>query len=244
MKFPPSTYDFLQGRRTSTSLTINYQGENSHLDRISFILKEIEGKNAIHLGCADHIDVIQEKVKNRIWLHQQMVEKASRCLGIDNNQEAITFIKELGFNDVLCADISTVNCQEILNNRWDFLVMGEILEHLNNPCHFLSQINERYKNINKIIITVPNALYWMNVNSIKKNIETINSDHRFWFTPYTLAKICTMAGYNVQDFHFVNSCPYYRTEIRAKLHNYLSNIKVINKRIPTMKQTLIMIVSN
>jgi hypothetical protein len=35
-------------------------------------------------------------------------------------------------------------------------------------------------------------------------LEIINSDHRFWFTPYTIAKVLVSAGYNPEKITYAN----------------------------------------
>jgi len=35
-------------------------------------------------------------------------------------------------------------------------------------------------------------------------LEIINSDHRFWFTPYTISKVLVSAGYNPEKIHYAN----------------------------------------
>ena len=63
-------------------------------------------------------------------------------------------------------------------------------------------LHQNYRSISKeLIITVPNALKKTN----RKNgthFELINTDHRFWFTPYTLAKNLTTAGFKINWFTY------------------------------------------
>jgi hypothetical protein len=35
-------------------------------------------------------------------------------------------------------------------------------------------------------------------------VEIINSDHRFWFTPYTISKVLVSAGYNPEKITYTN----------------------------------------
>lgn len=44
------------------------------------------------------------------------------------------------------------------------------------------------------IITVPNAFSFLRDKKFASRVECINSDHRFWFTHYTISKIMYMAG--------------------------------------------------
>ena len=95
---------------------------------------------------------------------------------------------------VFSSDITSNNFE--LNNftttnDWDFVLLGEIIEHVDNPVDFLKSIKDKFKPFSKkIIITAPNAYSYTHVLSyIENNVELINSDHRFWFTPYTILKL-------------------------------------------------------
>jgi hypothetical protein len=88
-----------------------------------------------------------------------------------------------------------------VTKKWDYIVAGEVLEHIDDPVMFLKAIREKYGACTeRIIITVPNALSYTNFRFALRNIEMINSDHRFWFTPFTLLKVATQAGIVVEDF--------------------------------------------
>jgi hypothetical protein len=90
---------------------------------------------------------------------------------------------------------------EIVAKQWDYIVAGEVLEHIDDPVMFLKSIREKYGACTeRIIITVPNALSYTNFRFALRNIEMINSDHRFWFTPFTLMKVATEAGIEVEDY--------------------------------------------
>jgi hypothetical protein len=69
----------------------------------------------------------------------------------------------------------------------------------------------------QIIITVPNISSKHRFNSIVSNVECINSDHRYWFTPFTSAKVVTCSGMNMSNI--------YGTDVVAG--NYLTK-KMIN----------------
>ena len=65
---------------------------------------------------------------------------------------------------------------------------------------FLQRFRENYGDVvEQIVITVPNALRAGNVKGAFRNTETINSDHRFFFTPYTIAKVACDAGFTPEQ---------------------------------------------
>jgi hypothetical protein len=87
------------------------------------------------------------------------------------------------------------------------MILGEIIEHISNPAAFLNALRERYAGyVGKIILTTPHAFRYKNfTRAAKTHQEIINSDHRFWFTPYTLAKIAVDAGLWPEEFWLVEN---------------------------------------
>ncbi len=57
----------------------------------------------------------------------------------------------------------------------------------------------------RIIVTVPNAFKFENFLNAMRDREAINSDHRYWFTVYTIAKVMTLSGITMENFYLVNS---------------------------------------
>ncbi|MDO7976076.1 methyltransferase domain-containing protein [Oceanotoga teriensis] len=179
------------------------------------------------------MELIDNKRKNNIWLHDKLVESSNKCVGIDINKEAVEYISEnLKIGDVYCLDINKDELpEEIRNEKWDYLILGELIEHVGNPVEFLKHIRIKFKNIcNKILLTTPNAFRSINNYFLQKDIEIINSDHRFWFTPYTLMKVLTDAGYDVDSVFFTEN-----------YQNYTSNQIEVLENHPMWRNDLIMV---
>jgi hypothetical protein len=170
--------------------------------RMETIEEMVRGKKIIHVGCADHLPLIQEKIKQNKWFHKRLSDCTERCLGIDINPEGVDFMRGLGYRDTVAADLSAGDIPEaVKTDRWDYLVMGEILEHTDNPVVFLQTIGRSTRaHVDRTIVSVPNAFRLENFETVVRHAETINSDHRYWFTPYTLGKIGFQAGMQVEGF--------------------------------------------
>lgn len=242
MIFPPETVPFLKGEKFSSGLVLSFRREHREVtgaipDRIGILMDCCRGKRVIHLGCCDHVSLISEKRKNGTWLHDLLSQCSSECLGIDIDPNAVDFVtNELGISNVILADLSAELPQELTNGTWDILIAGEILEHTGNPLSFLQEVRAKIKgHVAQIVITVPNALRFHNVLHSFRNQEFINSDHRYWFTPYTLAKIMCDAGIEPVWISFVNSWKekFSLRKWRRKLRCFLQY------RYPMMRDTLI-----
>jgi 2-polyprenyl-3-methyl-5-hydroxy-6-metoxy-1,4-benzoquinol methylase len=164
---------------------------------------------------------------------------AATCLGIDIDAEAVAMVREqIGYTNVVLADLSESVPPEVQAGKpWDVLVAGEIVEHLDNPVLFLAGLRAKLKGLcSEIIITVPNVFREDNFRRLRSGTECINSDHRYWFTPYTLAKVMTRAGFTPLRFGFVESSVPPRPR---SIKNALQQSR--RKRYPALRDTLIMV---
>ena len=113
--------------------------------------------------------------------------------------------EKYGFDNILLRDITGPVIPEISAKTWDYAILGELLEHIDNPVSYLGEIREKYQHvIDKIIITVPNVLTEQSFAAARRSSELINSDHRYWFSPYTIAKVMLQAGMELDEIFFAN----------------------------------------
>ncbi|GEP94782.1 methyltransferase domain-containing protein [Chitinophaga cymbidii] len=241
MKLTKTTIDYLKGNKFSNaySYPISHP-EKEVLYRMDYIEKLVENKHILHLGCTDHIPLIKEKISKNLWFHKRLTQASATCLGIDIDAEAIRYVnEEFNFSNIIEHNIVLDSPrQEITSKNWDYMILGEIVEHLSNPCEFLKSIKEKYPTIKRLIITVPNAFCFANILSSFRHNEFINTDHKFWFTPFTLAKISIIAGYNVESFCFAQTLPRTKKTWKGSIKEMLLRKK------PAYRDTLIMVLIN
>ena len=197
--------DYLKGKKFTTCYVQEFKDKNKNLNKWDSLEDVIEG-SVLHIGCADHNkEQIDKKIKNSSYMHQFLCDISNECYGVDIDCEAINYLKSLGYSNLYCYDAFYTEeiPLDIKNKHFDYVFMGDILEHFNNPYYCISYL-KKY-NFDKLIITVPNAFSYKNFLNNFKNVEKINSDHRTWWTPYTLSKILTLAGYRVLHVGFVHS---------------------------------------
>jgi len=188
---------YISGEEFSNSKGFVIKNKFNDKRRVDLIRDYCRAKKIIHVGCVDHLPLINDKIQKNIWLHKIITDVSEKCVGVDTNLEGIAHLKNtLGYKNVVCANIKKDEIQEVSNENWDYLVLGEIIEHVNDPVDFINSIVRKYQNkVQQIIITAPNILVKNRFNKmIKSKAEEINTDHRFWFTPFTLAKIMSLAG--------------------------------------------------
>lgn len=226
--------DYLTGAKFSNALKVTVGARERDIAyRMEYLEALARGRRVIHWGCADHLPLIMHKVEANVWMHKRLCDVSERCLGVDIDQGAIDFIKsQLGYSDVYRHDAEhEPPLSAIVSSRWDYLIMGELLEHVDNPVQFLSQLRDRYgRVVDKVVLTVPNAFALTNIREIIRNREFINSDHRYWFTPYTLAKVLVRAGLGIEGFRL---CETHRPSRRLD--------RFLLRRFPIMRESIVMI---
>jgi SAM-dependent methyltransferase len=196
---------YLKGEKFSDQLYVRYNDKFPVTARWDAIAPKLKNKKVIHVGCIDHVPLLKERFNSGEWFHQQITDISSKCVGIDINAEGVDYVKkEFGTDNVYCLDITKDPIDILKNEDYDVIILGEVLEHIDNPVEFLSTIRERCQNVEQIIITVPHIISRDRLRDARKGLEIINSDHRYWFTAYTLAKIMTQAGIYITGIQFAN----------------------------------------
>lgn len=211
MRIAEQLRPFLDGREFSNGLRVPIVDESSKRvqDRLSWLEAAAVGKHVIHVGCVDHLPLIPEKRARGRWLHERLCQTSARCFGVDVHAEGIRYVREeLGYEDVVCADIAGETVPALQSSTWDTMILGELVEHLDDPVRFLHAVRERYVDVCRtLLVSAPNALRWENTSGALRGLELINTDHRCWFSPYTLAKLLTVAGFTVRSFALVTGHP-------------------------------------
>lgn len=229
---------YLHGSAFSSGYSFRFTGthKNEASDRINWLKARIRGRSVVHVGCCDHLPIIEKKRTRGYWLHEHLVKNATHCIGVDTDVEGVRFlVEELKQENIYCADLLQDEIPQIDTRTWDYLFLGEVLEHIDNPVAFLQQSREKYSGrIRELIVTVPNAFKYKNIRNALKHRERINSDHRYWFTPYTLAKVISCAGCKPREFTFVTSYPVEHVAPTGWLK------KLFLGRYPAFRETLVM----
>lgn len=235
MNFKESLLAYLTGEKFSSGLDINLDKQISQFQTSDeYLVEYVKNKNIIHVGFVDHLPLIETKILEDRWLHKKLDESAQYCLGIDINEEGVEYVKNnLGYKDVMTLNVIMDKVPEkIYTKKWDYIILADVIEHINNPIEFLQELNRKYKKYSKkVIITTPNAFRYNNFINNFKFREKINTDHRYWFTPYTLAKIASEADYKVLNFELVEHGSYPKRNLFKK---YLFN------KFPLFRDTLVM----
>lgn len=209
MTFDEETWRYLRGEKFSNRIDVPLPYKEPIPNRVELLTGIARGKKVVHLGCLDHQPLIADKIARKQWLHKELTDVASACIGVDIDEEALRYVEStFGYRNIVLGNFTSDKFDQISQSHWDYAILGELLEHIDDPVQFLSSIRNNYRGIiDRIIITVPNAWTQITMKMAGSSVEMINSDHRYWFTPYTLAKVMYRAGMITEEIKFANRIP-------------------------------------
>lgn len=186
---------FLSGREFSSGHRFQI-GRARREGRNDLITRLARGRRVLHVGCADHAPLIEEKRKQGTYLHDALTQVAEHVVGLDTNEAALEDMRRLGLTGLyhpsyLPSDLA-----------FDLIVAADVIEHVGDVDSFLRSLHVHDC---EILVTTPNALRM--ANRLSWRSELVNTDHRYWFSPYTLSKAIREAGYEVTNVSYTDDFP-------------------------------------
>ena len=195
---------YLSGRSFSADLAFAPQIISHSSPRGDLLTQWVAGRRVLHVGFADHVPLIASRVADGSWLHARLSRSAAACHGIDINPLAVSTARSLGFDNVHELDIFALDAPARLA-AWqiDLVLVPDVIEHVSDPAAFLRRLAQCLTQA-EFVVTVPNGLALRNALHTLAGVERINTDHRFWFSPFTLLKVLSDAALQTHSLH---GCP-------------------------------------
>ena len=167
------------------------------------------GKSVLHLGFIQHAHLYEERLRTGEWLHAQIGDVARRLVGIDYLDDEVTRIRsELGY-EVYTGDVCRLADVD-LDEAFDVIVCGELIEHVENPGLMLEGIKRFCHSQTLVVLTTPNPWSRQRMKLLRHGDPEeswLNPEHTMWFSFQTLKQLLARAGYKctVGDYYFNES---------------------------------------
>ena len=187
MKPDPTTLDLLSGKTFSNGHRFDLGNRGPAVRRFERLVQLCAGRRVLHVGCCDHIGLVRDKVSQGVYLHQHLCRVAAHCVGVDTNAQGVALLHELGFPEVYLPGA-------VPDVEFDICLLADVIEHVGDVVSFLRSMR-RYR-FRQIVVVTPNLFRLRNWLS---SGELVNTDHRYWFSPFTLCKVLVDAGYTPQS---------------------------------------------
>jgi 2-polyprenyl-3-methyl-5-hydroxy-6-metoxy-1,4-benzoquinol methylase len=165
-------------------------------ERASAILKWTNGPAVLDLGCAavSYSQSVPD-ASDESWLHVQLRRHFDDVWGLDFAEHAVSRMHNLGFTNVFHGDAQAFS----LGRSFDTIVIGELIEHVQNPEGVLQSARDHLNPGGRVVITTPypfSALYFL--YSLRNYPKTcVNPEHVAWYCPTTLRELVTRCGFSV-----------------------------------------------
>jgi hypothetical protein len=124
-------------------------------------------------------------------LHKQLSEVAGELVGFD------TATEDLEKMQVALPNFRFINdLREVEGERFDLVLVPDVLEHVKNVGDFLEDIH----GIEAVwfVFSTPNAFSSEIHRGLKRNVEKVHPDHKYYFSPYTLHNCLSVNGFCVR----------------------------------------------
>lgn len=175
------------------------------VQRIEYLKELCRGKKVLHLGCADY-PYTEMAIKNKTHLHFELMDIARELYGFDYDQPGIDILAAHGVRNLYRADLEKLE-DVPLDERFEVIIAGEMIEHLSNPGLFLQGI-KRFMNPNSnLIITTINAyggfrFFVYGMKGKGGSNEPVHPDHVAYYSYSTLQLVVNRANLKVNKFAF------------------------------------------
>jgi 2-polyprenyl-3-methyl-5-hydroxy-6-metoxy-1,4-benzoquinol methylase len=176
------------------------------------IMQLCTNKKVLDVGCVGQDSPYQSEN----WLHNKLKKVSREITGVDIDFESIEYLKKVGHN------IIHVNELENYNEKYDVIVMADVIEHVNDPVDFI-KFYSRYLNQEGIfLITTPNATRIRTfIEILFTTTYSMNFEHICWFCPKTLLEVISRADLIPVDFYWLKE---YSPKLRYLIYNPLLRI--------------------
>lgn len=193
-------------------------------NRKRWLVEYCAGRRVLHIGCVDS-GLEDERLKSGDLLHGELVRVCPLVIGWDNDSKGLERLTSAGFGDLHCLDIQTGGTVEKLDlmrshvKQVEVVLCSEVLEHLDLPGYFLATMKVKMPlgHHPKWVFTVPNAFSRLHAEYARFARELVHSDHRCWYSPYTLKNLLVHRGFTVERLlmYYHRGNPY---EVEVKNH--------------------------
>lgn len=175
------------------------------VQRLETIKAYCKGKKVLHLGCTNS-PFTEVSIENGSILHFELAKVAGCLHGLDFDDEGLAILAENGATNLHKADLEHLEAAE-LDETFDVIIAGEIIEHLNNPGLFLAGIKRFMTADSELVITTISAFsgmrfIWYGFTRNHGRNEPVHPDHVAYYSYSTLNLIVKRHGFEVSRVMF------------------------------------------
>ena len=167
------------------------------VSRLELVRKFCRGKAVLDVGCVQH-DL--GNVDTDRWLHGAITKVAASVLGVDYLEKEVCELSARGYRAIVADVTRPIETEE----RFDVVVVGNLIEHLSNFEGLMSNIQRLLKPGGCALISTANPFFREQYfYTAFKNDIIVNPEHTCWIDPVTLDQLARRFGLATSDVYWV-----------------------------------------
>jgi 2-polyprenyl-3-methyl-5-hydroxy-6-metoxy-1,4-benzoquinol methylase len=160
-------------------------------ERVRTVASYCQNLDVLDIGCGAHSI---ERIEGTDWLHGALAKVAKKLVGVELVPELVERMKELGYT-VIQGDAETFDAHD----KFDVVVAGELIEHVNNQLAVLLNLRRHLRNDGRLVVTTPNAMSWHYAGkTLMTGMFCPNTEHALWHDEHTLREVMRRAGFHAE----------------------------------------------
>lgn len=224
--------------RTATLYDFTINPENEH-SAYYWQLRFLKGAGSVlEIGCSTG------------FFSRHLREQGSRVVGVELDQQAAEKAR-LVCERVICGDIESTAVQQQVGERFDAVLLGDVIEHLIEPAELLASIRREWLVPGgRVVLSIPNAGHWIFRREVLlgrfpyRQYGLFDRNHLRFYTRRSLLELVSKQGYQIEqmensinpnmleDITFAILKPLYR---RPDLHKWLLQLESqLARGMPTL----------
>ncbi|MBC7909940.1 MAG: methyltransferase domain-containing protein [Pyrinomonadaceae bacterium] len=189
--------------------------------RVEYLKQVCRDRKVLHLGCTNW-PYTEGALADDCLLHLTLQKVTGELWGLDADQEGIEVLTKRGVKNIVRGDLEHLEDLE-LDEKFDVIIAGEMIEHLSNPGLFLRGIKRFMRPDTKLVITTINAyggfrMFYYALRGRGGRIEPVHPDHVSYYSYSTIRHLLSRENLAVGRFLFYDLGPEHRPHNRFYLN--------------------------
>ena len=181
-------HDFLRRR-------MNELKRASLTSPVGFLEEFVVDQEVLDIGIVEH--TYSNTFKHN-WKHQTIKKVAANVVGVDIVEDAVLSLRERGYDVRLVDATSEID----LGERFTRVVIGDVIEHVDNPVSLLRFAARHLKDEGLVLCTTPNPFFIGHlIQGFRFPPFVANGEHVSWITPTMALEIGRRAGLELVAYH-------------------------------------------